>query len=94
MASFGPVEVGDFRVAKKKNNLKKVRTRKKHRGKGPPGLQASGNVVGGSMQQQQQQQQQQYTSSLCRRYGVRYVMSRYDGGYVVVATSSSLRSHR
>ena len=37
---------------------KKIRTRKKHRGKGPPGLQASGNVVGGSMQQQQQQQQQ------------------------------------
>ena len=61
MASFGPVEVGDFRVAKKKKHLKKIRTRKKHRGKGPPGLQASGNVVGGAMQQQQQQQQQQYT---------------------------------
>ena len=58
MASFGPVEVGDFRVAKKKNNLKKIRTRKKHRGKGSRGLETSGNVVGGSMQQQQQQQQQ------------------------------------
>ena len=60
MASFGPVEVGDFRVAKKKIFLKKIRTRKKHREKAFPTFRGARRGHPGGIKQQQQQQQQTF----------------------------------
>ena len=60
--SKNSVEVSDFREAKKKNVLKKIRTRKKHREKAFPTFRgARRGHQGGIKQQQQQQQQQQQT---------------------------------